>query len=250
MISEHDFANSFDSLWHSLYPLLSPSFIRDFNLRQGKGMGRRGRFVSPVPITVPRHDTDLVAELAFELFALAYKRGQAGEIWRADNEDFDLARDRILRRFQSIKTMGTYHWLNRAKTIPSEVRLLANNYAHFFARLPNPRLKFRPKIRGAGFIRTVEGDICTPKMLIEVKTVNRNLTSNDFRQLLVYLALGLGSGQYAWEEATFFNPRRAVFYTVNIVSLVSYLAARNIQDAFDQFLYFVSERELDIVPKF
>jgi hypothetical protein len=251
LISEHEFAYGFDSLWESLFPLLSPSFVRDFNARQGKGIGRKGRYLSQVPMTVPKWDADLVTELAFELFRLAYENGQIGEVWRASSEHFDLARQRTLRRFGRIKSMGEYHWLNRATAVPSEARSLANGYAYFFAGVPGAEhLTFRPEIRGAGILSTVEGDICTPKMFIEVKTVKRNLTSHDFRQLLVYLALGLGSGQYSWEEATFLNPRRSLFYTVNISSLVSYLSARNVQEVFDEFLFFLSEREMDPVPNF
>lgn len=251
MISEHEFAYAFDSFWESLFPLLSPSFVRDFNGRQEKGIGRKGRYLSKVPITVPKWDADLIAELAFELFRLAYENGQQGEVWRASSEHFDLARQRTLRRFRRIKRMSEYHWLNRATSVPNEARSLANCYAYFFAGLDSEHLTFRPKIKGAGILSTVEGDICTPKMLVEVKTVKRNLTSHDFRQLLTYLALGLGSGQYHWEETTFLNPRRSTFYTVNISSLVSYLSARNAQDVFDEFLFFLSsEREMDLVPNF
>jgi len=250
LISEHEFAYGFDSVWESLFPLLSPSFVRDFNTRQGKGIGRKGRYLSPVSQTLPKFDADLLAELAFELFRLAVENGQQGEVWRASSEHFDLARQRTLRRFRGLKSMGEHHWLNRATSVPSEVRSLANCYAYFFAGLDDTHLTFRPKIKGAGVLSTVEGDICTPKMLIEVKTVTRNLTSHDFRQLLVYLALGLGSGQYSWEEATFLNPRRSIFYTMNISSLVSYLSARNAQDVFDEFLFLLSEREMDLVPNF
>jgi hypothetical protein len=250
LISEHELAYSFDSFWESLFPLLSPSFVRDFNARQGKGIGRKGRYLTKVPITVPKWDADLIAELAFELFRLSYENGQVGEVLRARNEHFELARERVRRRFRRIRRLSEPHWLNYETAVPSEVRSLANCYAYFFAGFDSEGLTFRPKIRGAGIVNSVEGDICTPKMLVEVKTVTRNLTSHDFRQLLVYLALGLGSGQYSWEEATFLNPRRAIFYTVNISSLVSYLSARSVQEVFDEFLFFLSEREMDLVPTF
>jgi hypothetical protein len=250
LISEHQFAYSFDSFWESLFPLLSPSFVRDFNARQAKGIGRKGRYLSKVPIMVPKWDADLIAELAFELFRLAYENGQVGEVGRAKNEHFDEARQRVLRRLRRIRKLGDRHWLNYETTVPGEVRSLANCYACYFAGVAREPLTFRPKIKGAGILSSMEADICSPKMLVEVKTVTRNLTSHDFRQLLVYLALGLGSGQYSWEEATFLNPRRSIYYTVNIASLVSYLSARNVQDVLDEFLFFLSEREMDLEPAF
>src|SRR5260370_25364713 len=99
-----------------------------------------------------------------------------------------------------------------SRIVQNEAKALVAVYSRFFSTFKNAeQLTFRPRIKGAGILRTVEGDICTPESLIEVKTVNRNLTSHDFRQLLVYLPLGLASGQYAWRHAVFFNPRRAAF---------------------------------------
>ncbi len=252
MISEHEFASSFDAFWESLFPLLSPSFIRDFNRKQIKRIryGRRS-LVRPIPIATAKEHADVVTELAFEMFKLAYEREKSRQGWQLSVDDFEPARKTVAVRFVGLKSQVDLLRLMSSRIVENEVTALVSVYSRFFSTFQDAeRLAFRPRINGAGIIRMVEGDICTPESLIEVKTVNRNLTSSDFRQLLVYLALGLGSGQYAWSNAVFFNPRRATFYSFDVATLVSYLSARNASDVFDEFIYYLSERETDLVPAF
>jgi hypothetical protein len=252
LISEHEFANSFDAFWEGLFPLLSPSFIRDFNRKQIKRI-RYGP-QSPlraIPIVTAKEHADVVTELAFEMFRFTYERGLPSHQWQISSDDFEPAKKAVAVRFVGLKNHVDLMPLMSSRIVENEVKSLVGVYFRFFSTFKAAeRLIFRPKINGAGIIRMVEGDICTPETLIEVKTVNRNLTTTDFRQLLVYLALGLGAGQYSWHDAVFLNPRRATFYSFEVATLVEYLSARNVSDVFDEFIYFLSEREMDLEPAF
>jgi hypothetical protein len=201
-------------------------------------------------VTAKEH-ADVVTELAFEMFRLTYERGLPRNRWQISSDDFEPARKAVALRFVGLKNHVDLLRLMSSRIVENEVTSLVGVYSRFFSTFKDAeRLTFRPKINGAGIIRMVEGDICTPESLIEVKTVNRNLTTSDFRQLLVYLALGLGAGQYTWHDAIFFNPRRATYYSFEATTLVEYLSARNVSDVFDEFIYFLSEREMDLEPTF
>jgi hypothetical protein len=256
LISEHEFASSFDAFWESLFPLLSPSFIREFNLRSVQrilALGRRGQksLVQPVRILASREHADVVAELAFELFNQKYSKGEDSQSPILSDDEFEPASKVVLKRFRSLKDSNEIRTLVSSRPVVNEVKALVNVYSAFFATFRSTdRLTFRPQIKGAGILRRVEADVSSTERLVEIKTVNRNLTSHDFRQLLVYLALGLGSNEYQWREAVFFNPRRAVFYSFNVAALVAYLSARNAPEVFEEFLYYLSEREIDLTPIF
>lgn len=252
LISENEFASTFNGFWESLFPLLSASFIRDFNHREAKRIPQgRGRWVAEVPGKAVQGTADLMAELAFELFRMNYEREPESRAVTVNAEDFKAARELVAKRLVGFKGSGQLPWLEYQKEPPFQVKGLLNVYSRFFSAFyTGVPVTFRPQIRGSGIIQTVEGDACSSNTLIEIKAVNRNLTSLDFRQLLVYLALGLGSGQYAWGEAVFFNPKRAVYYSFNIGSLVSYFAAKSAPEVFDEFIYLLGERETDLIPNF
>src|SRR5260370_5985863 len=100
MISEHEFASSFDAFWESLFPLLSPSFIRDFNRNQLKRMRYGGRsLVKPIPIVTTKEHADIVTELAFEMFRLAHRREAAPtQGWQTSDDDFEPTKKTVARR--------------------------------------------------------------------------------------------------------------------------------------------------------
>ena len=201
----------------------------------------------PVPSGLGKEYADIIAELAFEIFSVRHQTRDEDQASKINVEQFEVAKKRVAKRLIRFKLGRTNDWLQAQKRVPSEVASLVSVYSYFFEKLyVGTPLTFRPKIKGAGILKTLEADVSSVESLIEIKTVKRNLTSHDFRQLLTYLALGLASGEYTWHEAVFFNPRRAVFYTFNVAALVSYLSARSAPDAFDEFIYFLSEREIDL----
>jgi hypothetical protein len=87
----------------------------------------------------------------------------------------------------------------------------------FAAQRGGLAVNIRPTIPGFGWIGSGSGDFEIGETLIEVKNTDRNFTSNDYRQILMYWILaysqGLETGSKAWPNYLLLNPRlnRSVF---------------------------------------
>ena len=69
-----------------------------------------------------------------------------------------------------------------------------------------------PSIPGLGWISSSSGDFSLGNILIEVKHTDRNFTSRDFRQVLMYWLLKYSSSiehdEDVWADCILLNPRR------------------------------------------
>lgn len=72
-------------------------------------------------------------------------------------------------------------------------------------------IRFRPEFDGCGVVQRAQGDIATDRQLIEVKAVQRNVRSIDFRQALTYAAMAHSKGQ-TFDSICILNPRQGRYF--------------------------------------
>jgi hypothetical protein len=102
-----------------------------------------------------------------------------------------------------------------------------------------------------GYVDSCAGDIAIGKVLIEVKTVNRNISGRDIRQLLVYFALESATATPRWMSAEFFNPRRACSYKFEIDEIVkSVSGGRPANDVLEDIVDYFANREIIVDSMF
>jgi hypothetical protein len=237
MISEKQLSEHFHSFWEKHFPLLTPSYVRRFNLeRKDRLHAANGYVIPPLDRNPNVERFDLVAELAFELAA----QGNTNPSFKVSS--LEVAIERAIRRISLLENL-------REIPPPSEDEIaealaVRENYTHFFeTMIRGQTIHFRPLIKGAGILDQMEADFCTTDTLFEIKAVSRNLHSIDLRQVICYLVAGIGSHQYAWENYCIFNPRRAVFYTGNIPKLLGYLSGSTASECIDEVLDSLMNRE-------
>ena len=124
---------------------------------------------------------------------------------------------------------------------------IAQQYKHFFDYIGQDEITFRPQVKGAGFLGVCTADLSAADTLYEVKTVSRNLAGKDIRQLLVYLALQSSSGDRKWNNAGFFNPRKALHYKFSVDHLIYRTSGgRSTTEVFQDIVDFLADRHIEI----
>jgi len=244
MISEKQLSDVFHSFWQQQFPLLDPIFVKRFNAGQKVRLTTcHGGAILPVPMGPGIERFGLVAELAFELAHENYKRRLGDE---ANNIE---ATARALERMARLKGESEIAVPTDEEIAETEAPL--RNYERFFDNVVmEGAVTFRPRIKGVGVLDEMEADFCTSKTLYEVKAVNRNVQGSDLRQVLCYLAAGLGSRRYAWTDYCIFNPRLAVFYAGRVDELLAYLSGRTAPECITGVLDALMEREQPLEARF
>ena len=244
MISERNLARAFESVWQSLFPMLTPAFMRTFNEHFLKpvdtshtGTARAVPFDSDSP--------DLVAELGIQLARSAIEANVSIE---------DIAQDPTALSQSWNKTQAVVARYEGEIPDVTEVTIfdvdrndglsLASNLIAFASLIDGPT-QFAPGIPGANILSRCEADLAVGNTLVEIKTVSRGFRSTDLRQLLVYLALDWVRGPQ-WTKGCLFNPRRAVWADFEVDWLVRRLSGRPAADTFRDFIdAFASGVELE-----
>lgn len=95
------------------------------------------------------------------------------------------------------------------------VAKVSSNLTHMLSDFVTQRgssgVTVRPLIPGFGWIGSGSGDFSIDDVLVEVKNTDRNFTSNDYRQILMYWCLsyskGIETGAIVWSKYLLINPR-------------------------------------------
>jgi hypothetical protein len=243
MINEKQLSEYFHSFWQDHFPLLDPMFVRRFNVEQKERLETTdGRILLPISLPDEIERFDLVAEVASELAIESYRKRSGG------TADHGAAIARARKRIAFLRGVEI---AEPADNELSQADLLLNHYEAFFDTIEREgAVEFRPRIKGIGVLREMEGDLSTAKTLFEVKAVNRNIQGSDLRQLICYLVAGLASRQYTWDEYCIFNPRLAVYYSGRVSELLDYLSGRSAPECISEFTDALLEREQPLEAKF
>jgi hypothetical protein len=98
------------------------------------------------------------------------------------------------------------------------------------AQRPGVALEQNPMIPGTEWVASGNGDFALGSMLIEVKHTERNFSSADFRQVLMYWLLKYArcveNTDDIWSEILLLNPRRNAALLVDYDYLLRSASAR------------------------
>ena len=192
MISERHVARGFESVWQSCFPMLTPGFMRTFNAHLVKRIDVGHTCVTD-PVSVRSGSPDVVAELGVELARRAIEADVPVERIAKDraalNQAWNRAR-RVVAKYEG-ETPDAAD-LPLLDDDGRDAAVLARNLVAF-VDLANGPICFAPSVPGANVLAGCEADLAVGDTLVEIKTVSRGFRSIDLRQLLVYLALGLGT---------------------------------------------------------
>lgn len=248
MITEKTIASVFSEFWSEALPLLTPSFVRIFNEAYCEHLADipLSKFANiEISNKVEKHD--LVAEFAFCAAETVHNSGITMTELVDDKKLFyDTYRRAVmfLKRYQSDDYIIA---LNKHEI--TETLKIAEQYDHFFKylKLTNNQIIFRPQLKGSGFLGSCTADLSADDTLYEIKTVTRNISGKDIRQILIYLLLQSSNDEKMWTHAGFFNPRKAEYYRFSVDHLIYKTSGgRSKSEVFDMLTNFLGERGVEV----
>jgi hypothetical protein len=219
VISEHQFATHYSSVWRSITPLADGFWTVENLLVE--------RIAPPLTPKAPKGMRAVVNETAFRAFCSL--RSKSNPIKRAD----------VLTAIEG-QLVPSIAYVGRFSTAPQivstdvddECRKEAGNLVlrllHFFPEAKATTL--RPTFSGCGLISTCEGDLIEGSCLYEVKAGDRAFRVVDLRQLLTYSALAYAKGNLPFSEIGLFNPRTGVAWRKGLEEVSYALSGLRLSD--------------------
>ncbi len=250
MISERSIAAKFDGFWSDSLPLLTASFVKVFNEASSEYLdvytssGLKEQLLNS-NINKP----DLVAEFSFQLAKLICETSTSIDSVRNNESSINIAFERSLKFLKKYGT-ATYNTLLNVYEVEDAFNL-AGQYELFFSHLNAQVVEFNPQIVGAGFLKECSADLSVDSTLYEIKTVSRNISGRDIKQLLLYLALQYSTGNQKWLYAGFYNPRKALHYRFPVEHLIENTSGgRSSSEVFMDIIDFLANRGVELDTSF
>jgi hypothetical protein len=216
LITEKAFVLAHTSFWQELLPA-SERFVRAMNLCVE-------RFEKPLRPRSPEALRGLVNELAMRLVAAAFDESVGSEQLLASHVTLCVqAATAFIRRFRQS---------SREELPPltpegiEESKELAQRLEGFFHTHANEALELFPLLPGFGWLDECNCDAWTAEAIFEIKSGDRTFRSIDVRQVLAYLALNHLAGGRHLGVVFLVNPRRGIFFRIEVEELASELSAR------------------------
>lgn len=223
MITVKDFERS-NTAWKRRTPALE-QFTRWANAKR--------RFYTSAVTSVPGLDrSDFIAEIGFSL-------SSASDLLNGDN--FRLAVVDAQKRLANLPGHGdmTTPLIEEEK---KQVLQIASNIQDYIRKYGRDAPQFRPKLSGCGVIIAAEADLVIGSRIVEVKSVNRNFRSSDFRQLITYVVLAYSQG-IIFDKMVLLNPKMGFFFETSLEELAVSVGANsgielvtNLQDDISNWL--------------
>lgn len=199
MISEHQFATHYSSVWKSVTPLADGFW--------GKENLLTDRIDPPLDDLAPKSMRAAINEAAFRAFCILHGRpGHATDsevLVALDNEVASVIS--YVERFSSRSEINTADFNDACR---QEGLHLVRRLLRFFPR--NQPTVLRPAFNGCGLLSACEGDVIEGSCLYEIKAGDRGFRSIDVRQLLIYTALAYANGSLKFTDIGLYNPRTGV----------------------------------------
>jgi hypothetical protein len=231
--------------------MLTPSFMVLFNNSQLKPITDQfGDAVPNIDLGATTSDAGHIAESAFYICKIANERG---------------LRIADALRIVSLRTEASelaLHWIQGARRSPigstvldeigwQQVEALCETYSHFLDAQPIKSFEFSPRLKGSGFLGECQADLSIGQHLFEIKTVTRNFSASDIRQLVVYLALDHANGKRRWKFLGLLNPRRGIYADISVDYILFRLSGgRSAPEVLDDVLKLLSARGMVADAKF
>ncbi len=253
MISERHLAQGFSAFWQELLPLLTPRFVRLFNEGYVKQVHDHHTFeIEPLPVGIENDHPAIVAEMAFFLAQISHQRSISISDACMSHEICTSAANRAIRLVEEYEGKKPESKVELSEREMTEAIEVAVRYDFLYLEFQkDDQIEFSPRVPGTGFIPSCCGDISIGQTLLEVKTVNRNLSGKDIRQLIIYLALQASTGQRRWPSAGFFNPRRGIMAEFTVDPILFRLSGgKTASQVFDELVAFASTRDVHFESAF
>lgn len=203
-----------------LFPQLLPAIVAHLN-----------REAQPIPGCTIIDESKLagINTNAAMLFEVAYARAE--QMLEEKNEDWNeclsIALSRQSRYFDAVLPDNLsdieIEIANQTATnITKSIRYLSGEWS-------DGNVVRSPIISGFQWIAQGQGDFSIGQRLIEVKCTNRNFSSSDYRQILIYWLLSFSSsiegGADEWKTGLLLNPRANKYIEIDFNELVSIAAS-------------------------
>lgn len=232
--------------------MLTPACVTIFNRSYGDYLdGYRPVDLELEITTADLNGPDMLAEAAFEIFRLATEQG----VRTREVIDSAVLLDRAWRKAQesiALHRVVGYDAIPAGHSVDYRyLSALGRRYEALGELFPGVDLEFSPVLKGCGVLGSRQADLAAAGTLIEIKTVDRNFSSKDIRQVIVYLALDYLSGDHRWNSVMFFNPRRSFQVTFNPESFISYISAgRSAGDVYREVERLLLHRDFSVEHRF
>jgi hypothetical protein len=196
MISEHEFANRYASVWHDLTPR-SDGYWKIENLLVT-------REYTPIFSRTTKDVRGVINDASFRVFCVlcAFKEKIDRTRILSEVDTVKLETIEYIRRFAPNSTINESLFDDDCR---EEVADLAKRMLDHFTG--HQLIVPRPLFRGCGMISACEGDVLSGDCLYEIKAGDRAFRIADLRQLLVYSALAYSAGSLSFSKIGLFNPR-------------------------------------------
>jgi hypothetical protein len=218
LIDATTFANSFSAFWRGITPSCD-LFVRRVNLDGYE------RWEPPLKNIPPGGRKALTAEYAFSAFAISIEIFNGADPLPEEKVQSD-AWNQTVSRLKPYAAEGLDIQTPLTQAEREEANLFYRRLYSFFAQRPKPIFP-RPLFPGCGFLGESEGDVLVQDTLYEVKTVDRNFRSSDFRQLLTYAALNRAANSQDISFVAVFNPRRGTLFKIDLDDLAKEVSGMN-----------------------
>lgn len=249
MISEKNIAADFKGFWSESLPLLTPSFVRVFNEASEEDLVTPDSHMKRIPIGKDIKKHDLVAEFSFQLAKLAYEKSLWINKLKLEQHNIQEAYNRSINFLKKYESESCEIALNDSEV--AESIALAAQYEYFLEHLGSNDIEFSPIIVGAGFLGKCKADLSVGDTLYEIKTVSRNISGRDIKQLLIYLALQYSTGSSKWKNAGFYNPRKALSYKISTDHLIYKISGgKATAELFSDIIDFLCSRGIELDTAF
>jgi len=219
MISEHEFANGYTSIWNEVTPLSSGYWKIENMLLTREAPAMESRADKGI--------RGVVNEVAFRAFCNFREQGlQADGQLIASAVDANL--DDSIAYVTRFAPRANVERQSFDGVCAHEAIALTRNLLRFFrGRLP---ITLRPQFQGCGVVSACEGDILEGNCLYEIKAGDRAFRISDLRQLLVYSALAYSAGAPQFQRIGLMNPRTGVSWTRSLEEVCQSIAGANPAD--------------------
>lgn len=223
MVSERQLSRGFSAWWRQIAPGLSVRWLAALTAGTGALATGIDRWAEPIVQVLPPRDNDLIAEVAFGLFALARQDGVA--VAEVEAPRIVEIVDQATRRIMALRASGR----DLSGIMTTEhlclAAVLATRLQQWVSMQGGP-VAVQPRLPGMGIVDSCHPDLIVGKELVEVKMGQSLFRISDIRQLLVYAALMWHCPERSLERVTLTNPRLGVTWGFGIAELVRDISGR------------------------
>ncbi len=196
MISEHQFAKHYSSVWNVITPLADGFWRAE--------KPNIGRIHPPLSSTSPNNMRAVLNETAFRIFCSL--QGDYNQINLADiYAEIDQQLQQSISYVQRFSTFRSITAGDIDRSARDEISTLAKSLLRYFDG--SDAITLQPRFRGCGIISACEGDVIEGSCLYEIKAGDRSFRVGDLRQLLIYAALAYANDMLSFTDIGLFNPR-------------------------------------------